>query len=93
MDGEIKDLLSTKKIQYHRFEIIYDLIDHLKLIESDGKIMNQEISNKATGIAQVKKIFTIQKNGQQMRVLGCQVIQGKIIQLGKFQIQRKNEII
>ncbi|MEO5354728.1 MAG: translation initiation factor IF-2 [Magnetococcus sp. XQGC-1] len=84
---QINKLIQDTKIISNTFTLIHDLIFYI-----NEKIKNELLEEKKEtliGTAEIKKIFTQDKNN----IAGCIVIQGKIKQNAIIKIFRKNNMI
>jgi len=86
--SKIQELAQSEKVEIRMYRIIYQLTDDLK--KAVAGMLEPVIKETVLGRAQVKKIFQIAKVGT---VLGCQVIEGKIVRNAEARIIRGNEVL
>lgn len=86
--SKIQELAQNEKVEIRLYRIIYQLTDDLK--KAVAGMLEPVIKETVLGRAQVKKIFQIAKVGT---VLGCQVIDGKIVRNAEARIIRGSEIL
>jgi bacterial translation initiation factor 2 (bIF-2) len=86
--GKIQELANREKVEIRLYKIIYQLTDDLK--KAIAGMLEPVIKETYLGRAQVKKIFQIPKVGT---VLGCQVIDGKIVRNAEARVIRGNQVL
>ncbi|MCR4409102.1 MAG: translation initiation factor IF-2 [Candidatus Saccharicenans sp.] len=86
--AKIQELAQNEKVEIRLYRIIYQLTDDLK--KAVAGMLEPVIKETVLGRAQVKKIFQIAKVGT---VLGCQVIDGKIVRNAEARVIRGNEVL
>lgn len=84
IESNMRDL----EIPFLQFDIIYDLIDWVKL--ELEKLLDKEKIVKETGIAKILAVFRADK---QAMTVGARVETGKIIDGGKVRVKRNGELI
>ncbi len=85
---EAKKLAESENIKIQSFNIIYELIDHIKMKMSG--MLTPEINEEITGTAEVLDIFKVSKVG---KVAGSKVINGEINQDSYARIIRDGTIV
>ena len=85
---KIKKIAENNLIQINIFNIIYEIIDHIK--STIDKKSTVDTKDNYIGIANVKKVFN--QTGINV-IAGCSVIYGKIKQGSNIKIFRKNVLI
>ena len=85
---EAKKLSEKEKIKIESFNIIYELIDFIKLRMSG--LLTPEINEEITGTAEVLDIFKVSKVG---KVAGSKVLNGEINQDSNARIIRDGTIV
>lgn len=86
--SKIQELAKNEKVEIRLYQIIYQLTDDLK--KAVAGMLEPVIKETYLGRAQVKKIFQIPKVGT---VLGCQVIDGKIVRNAEVKVIRDNQVL
>lgn len=84
----IEQNMREQGIPFLQFEIIYDLIDWVKL--ELEKLLDKEKIVKETGVAKVLAVF---REDKQAMTVGARVEDGKIVDAGKVRVKRKGELI
>jgi translation initiation factor IF-2 len=85
--AQISQYLEDKPILIAEFNVIYDLIDYVKVHML--KFVDVEYTKSVLGYAIVKNLFTINKG----IVAGCSVQSGKLKKYSKFELKKNDEII
>ncbi|MDD8020400.1 MAG: translation initiation factor IF-2 [Acidobacteriota bacterium] len=88
MPAKIQDIAQNEKVEIRLYKIIYQLTDDLK--KAVAGMLEPVIKETYLGRAVVKKIFNIGKVGT---VLGCQVIDGKIVRNAEVKVIRDNQLL
>jgi len=86
--AKIQDIAKNEKVEIRLYKIIYQLTDDLK--KAMAGMLEPVIKETYLGRAVVKKIFNITKVGT---VLGCQVIDGKIVRNAEAKVIRDNQVV
>lgn len=86
--GKIQEIAQNEKVEIRLYKVIYHLTDDLK--KAVAGMLEPVIKETYLGRAQVKKIFQIPKVGT---VLGCQVIEGKVVRNVEAKVIRGSEIL
>ena len=86
--AKILELAQKEKVEIRLYKIIYQLTDDLK--RSVAGMLEPVIKESFLGRAVVKKIFQIPKVGT---VLGCQVLEGKVVRNAEARVIRDNQIL
>jgi len=86
--AKIQDIAKNEKVEIRLYKIIYQLTDDLK--KAVAGMLEPVIKETYLGRAVVKKIFNITKVGT---VLGCQVIDGKIIRNAEAKVIRDSQLV
>jgi len=86
--SKIQELAQKEKVEIRLYKIIYHLTDELK--KAVAGMLEPVIKETYLGRAQVKKIFNLAKVGT---VLGCQVIDGKVVRNAEVKVIRGNQIL
>ncbi len=86
--AKIQDIAKNEKVEIRLYKIIYQLTDDLK--KAVAGMLEPVIKETYLGRAVVKKIFNITKVGT---VLGCQVIDGKIVRNAEAKVIRDNQVV
>ena len=84
---QILQYLEDKPILKAEFNVIYDLVDYVKMHML--KFVDVEYTKNILGYAVVRNLFTINKG----IVAGCFVQSGKLKKYSKFELKRNDEII
>ncbi len=85
-DAVVKDLAKSKDIEIRSYQIVYELLDDLKLA-LEG-MLSPEYKKIFLGRAVVRKVFKLSRGV----IAGCVVDKGKIVRDAKFQLLRGNEV-
>lgn len=85
---KIQELAKNEKVEIRLYKIIYQLTDDLK--KAVAGMLEPVIKETYLGRALVKKIFQIPKVGT---ILGCQVIDGKVVRNAEVKIIRGNQVL
>ncbi|MBC7361170.1 MAG: translation initiation factor IF-2 [Candidatus Aminicenantes bacterium] len=86
--SKIQELAKNEKVEIRLYKIIYQLTDDLK--KAVAGMLEPVIKETYLGRALVKKIFQIPKVGT---ILGCQVIDGKVVRNAEVKIIRGNQVL
>jgi translation initiation factor IF-2 len=86
--SKIQELANSEKVEIRLYKIIYQLIDDIK--KAVAGMLEPVIIETYLGRALVKKIFQIAKVGI---VLGCQVIDGKVVRNAEAKIIRDSQVL
>lgn len=86
--AKIQDIAKNEKVEIRLYKIIYQLTDDLK--KAVAGMLEPVIKETYLGRAVVKKIFNITKVGT---VLGCQVIDGKIVRNAEAKVIRDSQLV
>lgn len=85
---KIQEIAKNEKVEIRLYKIIYQLTDDLK--KAVAGMLEPVIKETYLGRAMVKKIFNIGKVGT---VLGCQVIDGKVVRNAEVKVIRNNQVL
>lgn len=85
---KIQEIAKNEKVEIRLYKIIYQLTDDLK--KAVAGMLEPVIKETYLGRAVVKKIFNIGKVGT---VLGCQVIDGKVVRNAEVKVIRNNQVL
>jgi len=85
---KIQEIAKNEKVEIRLYKIIYQLTDDLK--KAVAGMLEPVIKETYLGRAVVKKIFNITKAGT---VLGCQVIDGKVVRNAEVKVIRDNQVL
>ncbi len=85
---EAKKLAENEKIKISSFNIIYEVLDYVKLKMSG--LLTPDVKEKVTGTAQILEIFKVSGAG---KVAGSKVIDGEITNASEVRIIRDGAII
>jgi len=85
---KIQEIAKNEKVEIRLYKIIYQLTDDLK--KAVAGMLEPVIKETYLGRAVVKKIFNITKVGT---VLGCQVIDGKVVRNAEVKVIRDNQVL
>lgn len=86
--SKIQELARNEKVEIRLYKIIYQLTDDIK--KAVAGMLEPVIKETYLGRAGVKKIFQIPKVGT---VLGCQVIDGKVVRNAEIKVLRNNQLL
>ncbi|MGB9836724.1 MAG: translation initiation factor IF-2 [Candidatus Saccharicenans sp.] len=86
--SKIQELANNEKVEIRLYKIIYQLTDDIK--KAVAGMLEPVIKETYLGRAGVKKIFQIPKVGT---VLGCQVIDGKVVRNAEVKVLRNNQLL
>ncbi|MBC7364528.1 MAG: translation initiation factor IF-2 [Candidatus Aminicenantes bacterium] len=86
--AKIQELAKNEKVEIRLYKIIYQLTDDIK--KAVAGMLEPVIKETYLGRAGVKKIFQIPKVGT---VLGCQVIDGKVLRNAEVKVLRNNQLL
>lgn len=84
----IESNMREQEIPFLQFNIIYDLIDWVKL--ELEKLLDKEKIVKETGVAKILAVFRADK---QAMTVGARVEDGKIVDAGRVRVKRNGELI
>ncbi|HFL8819374.1 MAG TPA: translation initiation factor IF-2 [Candidatus Azoamicus sp. OHIO2] len=87
IDSKIKKLVVGYGLKLYVFNVIYELLDFLKIKIVDELTLDKEIV--ILGVAEVKKLF---KHKDHV-IIGCSIISGKIRQNSNIKVKRENNVI
>jgi len=87
VDSQTKNLAKQKGVEIRLYQIIYELIDDVKLA-LEG-MLTPEVRRVFLGRAIIKKVFKLSRG----TVAGCIVEKGKIVRGAKCELIRNNEVI
>lgn len=87
VDSQTKNLAKQKGVEIRLYQIIYELIDDVKLA-LEG-MLTPQIKRVFLGRAIVKKVFKLSRG----TVAGCIVEKGKVVRGAKCELIRNNEVI
>ncbi len=86
-DSKLKKIALLKKLEFHIFNVVYDILDFLnKKIDS---IINNNLINDPFGSAEIKKIFKYDNS----IIAGCLVMSGKAKCPSSVKLIRNNIVI
>jgi len=85
---KIQEIAKNEKVEIRLYKIIYQLTDDLK--KAVAGMLEPVIKETYLGRAVVKKIFNVGKVGT---VLGCQVIDGKVVRNAEVKVIRNNQLL
>lgn len=85
---KIQEIAKNEKVEIRLYKIIYQLTDDLK--KAVAGMLEPVIKETYLGRAVVKKIFNISRVGT---VLGCQVIDGKMVRNAEVRVIRGNQVL
>lgn len=88
VDPMAKEALKRERVQVKIYDIIYKLLDELELVCSGS--VETKPQEKEIGRVEVRRIFDIQGIG---RVLGCYVLDGKVVRNYAVKVERNGEIL
>ncbi len=86
--SKIQELARNEKVEIRLYRIIYQLTEDMK--KAVAGMLEPVIKETVLGRALVKKIFQIAKVGT---VLGCQVVDGKIVRNAEARVIRGNSVL
>lgn len=87
-DAGAKRLAENEKVDLRYYNIIYNLIDDVKLAMTG--MLSPELREEIVGIAQVREVFKSSKFGT---IAGCMVIEGVIKRNNPIRVLRDNVVI
>ena len=87
VDSQTKNLAKQKGVEIRLYQIIYELIDDVKLA-LEG-MLTPEVRRVFLGRVIIKKVFKLSK----ATIAGCIVEKGKIVRGAKCELIRNNEVI
>ena len=85
---EAKKLAENEKIKISSFNIIYEVLDHIK--QKLSGLLTPDVKEKITGTAQILEIFKVSGAG---KVAGSKIIEGEITSVSEVRIIRDGTII
>jgi len=88
IEPQARKLAETEAIQVKTYEIIYDLIESLKLA-MEG-MLEPQIVEELIGRGEIKKVFDIKKVG---KVAGVQLLEGKATRDSKVKVYRNGVLL
>jgi len=88
VEPQARKVAETEAIQVKTYEIIYDLIDSLKL--SLEGMLKPQIVEELIGRGEIKKVFDIKKVG---KVAGVQLLEGKATRDSKVKVYRNGMLL
>lgn len=88
IEPQARKLAETEAIQVKTYEIIYDLIESLKLA-MEG-MLKPQIVEELIGRGEIKKVFDIKKVG---KVAGVQLLEGKATRDSKVKVYRNGVLL
>lgn len=80
-----------KGVQVRAFDIIYRLVDDLK-VEISAKLPMLEVE-ESLGEANVLQIFEITEGKKEVSVLGCRCVKGVLKKSARYKLMRQGEVI
>lgn len=80
-----------KGVQVKSFDIIYRLVDDLKL-EITSRLPELEVE-EILGEANVLQIFEITEGKKEVTVLGCRCVKGVLKKAARYKLMRQGEVI
>lgn len=87
-NAEARKLMEANNVDVHYYNVIYDVIDHVKKAMSGA--LAPEIQERIVGLAQVREVFRSSKAGA---VAGCMVIEGTVKRNYPIRVLRDNVVI
>ncbi|HBT39833.1 MAG: Translation initiation factor IF-2 [Thermotoga sp. 50_1627] len=88
IEPQARKLAEAEAIQVKTYEVIYDLIESLKLA-MEG-MLKPQIVEELIGRGEIKKVFDIKKVG---KVAGVQLLEGKATRDSKVKVYRNNMLL
>ncbi|QOD38302.1 translation initiation factor IF-2 [Candidatus Wolbachia massiliensis] len=88
VDSKIRDLAKQKGVEIHTYNIIYELIDSVKMYLT--KMLKPITREVRTGSASVRQVFSISRAGN---IIGCYVSDGVINKDSLIKIVRNGKLI
>jgi len=88
VDSKIRDLAKQKGIEIHTYNIIYELIDDMRMYLT--KMLKPIIRENHIGSASVRQIFNVSKASN---IIGCHVSNGIIKRDSLIKVMRNNTLI
>ncbi|MGL9717829.1 MAG: translation initiation factor IF-2 [Wolbachia sp.] len=88
VDSKIRDLAKQKGVEMHTYNIIYELIDDMKMYLT--KMLKPVIREVRIGSASVRQIFNTSKAGN---VIGCYVSDGVVKKDSLIKVTRNSKLI
>ncbi len=87
-DGAAKKLAETDGVELRYYNIIYDLIDDIKMAMTG--LLSPEMKEQIVGIAQVREVYRSSKFGS---IAGCMVIEGVVKRTNPIRVLRDSVVI
>lgn len=87
-DGAAKKLAETDGVELRYYNIIYDLIDDVKMAMTG--LLSPEMKEQIVGIAQVREVYRSTKFGS---IAGCMVIEGTVKRTNPIRVLRDSVVI
>ena len=87
-DGAAKKLAETDGVELRYYNIIYDLIDDIKMAMTG--LLSPEMKEQIVGIAQVREVYRSTKFGS---IAGCMVIEGSVKRTNPIRVLRDSVVI
>eukprot|EP00981_Chlorochromonas_danica_P015169 scaffold10764_cov159-Ochromonas_danica.AAC.23 len=84
--GPAKDEARARNLEIHYFNVLYDLIDFVQA--EIKKIILPPLQGNRLGVALVKKVFKLGKNG---KVAGCEITEGSMVKGASVRVLRGQE--
>ncbi|HCE59832.1 MAG TPA: translation initiation factor IF-2 [Wolbachia sp.] len=88
VDSKIRDLAKQKGVEIHTYNIIYELIDDMRMYLT--KMLKPIIRENHIGSASVRQIFNVSKASN---IIGCHVSNGIIKRDSVIKVMRNNTLI
>ncbi|NUY39155.1 translation initiation factor IF-2 [Wolbachia endosymbiont of Litomosoides brasiliensis] len=88
VDSKIRDLAKRKGVEIHTYNIIYELIDDMKMYLT--KMLKPVTREVRIGSASVRQIFNVSKAGN---IIGCYVSDGVVKKDSLIKVMRNNKLI
>ncbi len=88
VDSAAQRLAETEKIQIRTYDIIYHLLDDLRLA-MEG-MLSPEVNEVALGKAEVRQLFSFSRVGT---IAGCYVLEGVLRRNAKVRVKRGDDVV
>ncbi|WP_250295967.1 translation initiation factor IF-2 [Wolbachia endosymbiont of Oedothorax gibbosus] len=88
VDSKIRDLAKQKGIEIHTYNIIYELIDDMRMYLT--KMLKPVTREVRVGFASVRQIFNVSKAGN---IIGCYVSDGVIKKDSLIKVMRSGKLV
>jgi translation initiation factor IF-2 len=88
VDSKIRDLAKQKGVEIHTYNIIYELIDDMRMYLT--KMLKPITRENHVGSASVRQVFSVSKSGN---IIGCYVNNGVIKKDSLIKVMRNNKLI